>query len=100
MIEPIIDRANDNIAKLLLLDKVIKSGFVKNGEIIMQQPGMISPDFAVFKYGKGVVALTKADFNRTKAMADRMQRNELRILARLLIVQALLPDNEKAAKEQ
>jgi hypothetical protein len=96
--EPIIDRANDNISKLLLLDKVIRSGFVKNGEIIMQQPGMISPDFAVFKYGKGVVALAKADFNRTKAMADRLQRNELRILARLLIVQALLHNDEKAVK--
>jgi hypothetical protein len=99
MIEPIVDRANDNIAKLLFLDKVIKSGFVKNGEIIMQQPGMISPDFAVFRYGKGVVALAKADFNRTKAMADRLQRNELRILARLLIVQALLHDNEKAVQK-
>jgi hypothetical protein len=97
MIEPIVDRANDNISKLLLLDKVIRSGFVKNGEIIMQTPGMISPDFAVLKYGKGLVALAKADFNRTKAIADRLQRNELRILARLLIVQALLHDNEKAA---
>jgi hypothetical protein len=97
MIEPIVDRANDDMAKLLLLDKVVRSGFVKNGEIILQQPGMISPDFAVFKYGKGLVALAKADFNRTKALADRLQRNELRILARLLIVQALLHDNEKAA---
>ena len=97
-IEPIVDRANDNIAKLMLLDKVIKSGFVKSGEIVLQQPGMISPDFAIFKYGQGIVALAKADFNRTKAMADRLQRNELRILARLLIAQALLHNNEKAVK--
>jgi tetratricopeptide (TPR) repeat protein len=97
-IEPIVDRANDNMSKLLLLDKVIKSGFVKNGEIIMQQPGMISPDFAILRYGKGIVALAKADFNRTKALADRLQRNELRIMARLLIVQALLHNNEKAVK--
>ena len=97
-IEPIVDRANDNIGKLMLLDKVIKSGFVKSGEIVLQQPGMISPDFAIFKYGQGIVALAKADFNRTKAMADRLQRNELRILARLLIAQALLHNNEKAVK--
>ena len=100
MIEPIIDRANDNISKLLLLDKVINSGFVKNGEIILQQPGMISPDFAVFKYGKGLAVLAKADFNRTKAMADRLERNELRILGRLLIVQALLHNTENAVKNK
>jgi hypothetical protein len=97
-IEPIVDRVNDNLAKLLLLDKLIKSGFVKSDEIVMQHPGLISLDFAIFKYGPGIVALAKADFNRTKAMADRLQRNELRILARLLIAQALLHNNEKAVK--
>ena len=98
-IEPIVDRVNDNLAKLLLLDKLIKSGFVKSDEIVLQHPGLISLDFAIFKYGQGIVALAKADFNRTKAMADRLQRNELRILARLLIVQALLQNNEKAVKD-
>jgi hypothetical protein len=97
-IEPIVDRANDNLAKLLLLDKLIKSGFVKDGEIKLQQPGVISLDFAIFKYGKGVVALANADFNRTKALTDRLQRNELRIMARLLMVQALLRNIEPAEK--
>ena len=89
-IEPIIDRANDNLGKLLLLDKLIKSGFVKDGEIKLQRPGIFSMEFAVFKYGKGVVALANADFNRTKALTDRLQRNELRVMARLLMVQSLL----------
>jgi hypothetical protein len=89
-IEPIVDRANDNLGKLLLLDKLIKSGFVKDGEIRLQRPGILSMDFAVFKYGKGVVALANADFNRTKALTDRLQRNELRVMARLLMVQSLL----------
>lgn len=99
IIEPIIDRANDNLSKLLFLDKLVKSGFVKNGEIVLQSPGMISPEFAAFKYGPGMVALAKADFNRTRAMADRFQRNELRILTRLMILEALLHNNEKAAKQ-
>lgn len=98
-IEPIIDRANDNIAKLMLLDKVIKSGMTKRGEIILQEPGM-SIDFAIFKYGPGIIALAKADFNRTKAMADRMERNELRIMARLLIAEALLHKTEKDGKNK
>jgi hypothetical protein len=89
MVEPIIDRANEEISRLLLLDKVVKSGFVKKGEIVMGQPGL-PLEFTVLRYGKGVAALAGADFNRTKAAADRFQRPELRIIARLLIAQALL----------
>ena len=89
IIEPIIDRANDDISKLLLLDKVVKSGATKNGEIVMTQAGM-SLDFEMLKYGPGVVALANADFNRTKALADRFQRNELRVLARLMLAQSIL----------
>ena len=97
-IEPIIDRANDNLGKLLLLDKLIKSGFVKDGEIKLQHSGIISADFAVFKYGKGVVALANADFNRTKSLTDRLQRNELRVMARLLMVQSLMRSGEPSEK--
>ncbi|HXI61857.1 MAG TPA: hypothetical protein VNF70_04070 [Pyrinomonadaceae bacterium] len=97
-IEPVVDRANDSLAKLILLDKLIKSGFVKDGEIVLQRPGIISMDFAVFRYGKGVVALANADFNHTKALTDRLQRNELRIMARLLMVQSLLRNVEPTEK--
>lgn len=96
--EPTVDRANDELAKALLIDKVLKSGFVKKGEIILSQSGASPLDFVLLKYGKGVIALANADFNRTKAVADRFQRNELRILARLLIVQALFRSGENAAK--
>ena len=71
---------------------------MKDGEIKLQQPGVISLDFAIFKYGKGVSALANADFNRTKALTDRLQRNELRVMARLLMVQALLRKVEPAEK--
>jgi tetratricopeptide (TPR) repeat protein len=96
-IEPIVDRANDDIAKLLLLAKLIKSTMVKNGEIVFRQPGIVSPEFVIFRYGQGIAALAKADFNRTKALADRLQRNELRIMARLLMAQTLLNRREQTA---
>ena len=89
MIEPIIDRTNEDVSKLLLVDKIVKSGAVKNGEILMNQP-QIPLDFAMLQYAPGVVALGKADFDHTKGLADRFQRNELRIVARLLLAQALL----------
>ena len=97
--EPIIDRANDNISKLLLLDKIVRTGAVKNGEIIMQDPG-VPLDFALIKYGRGVVALANADFSRTKSLADRFQRNELKIMARLLIAHSILTSLENPDKTE
>jgi hypothetical protein len=90
IVERTIDRANENIAKLILLDKLLKSGVIKKGEIKMQNSGLMPVEFAVFRYGKGVAALANADFDRTRAAADRFERNELRLMFRLLVAQALL----------
>jgi len=92
--ERTVDRANSQISLLMLLDRVVKSGAVKKNEIILDQAGIMPLDFLVFKYGKGVAALAKADFNRTRALADRFDRNELRLLAQLLIVRGLLQSPE------
>src|SRR6185436_14577292 len=73
IVERMIDRANDDLAKLMLLDKIVKSGMVKNGEIRLLQSGMMPIDFALMKYGKAIAALANADFDRTKAIADRFQ---------------------------
>jgi tetratricopeptide (TPR) repeat protein len=99
IIERTIDRANDEIAKALVLDKIVKTGVVKKGEISLERSGMIPIDFAVFKYGKGVTALANVDFDRTKAAADRFERNELRLMVRLLLAQALLR-SDQASKEE
>jgi len=88
--ERVVDRANTQISLLLLVDRVVKSGAVKKSEIILDQAGILPLDYLVFIYGKGVAALAKVDFNRTKALADRFDRNELRLLAHLLIVKGVL----------
>jgi hypothetical protein len=88
--ERTIDRANSQISVLMVLDRIVKSGAVKKSEIILDQGGIMPIEFLVFKYGKGVAALAKADFSRTRALADRFDRNELRLLAQLLIVKGLL----------
>ena len=90
LIERVIDRANDDVAKALLWDKIMRSGVVKSGEIRLENSGVMPIDFAVFKYGKGVAALAKADFERTKAAADRFERTELRLMVRLMLAQSLL----------
>jgi len=95
IIERTVDRANDEMAKLLLLDKFISTGIIKKGEISMQGSAMFPIDFAVFKYGKSVAALANADFERTRAAADRFERIELRLMARLLLAQALLRHDDQ-----
>ena len=93
MAERTIDQANDQLATLLLLDKVFRSGVMKKGEILLEQSAGTPFDFMVFKYGKSLTALAKADFGRTRALTERFNRNELRVMARLLLVKALMqPD--------
>ncbi len=98
IIERTIDRANDQISKALLLDKIIRSGVVRNGEILLQNSGTIPLDFIMFRYGKAVTAMAHTDFNRTKAAADRFDRPELRLWARLLLAQALLAKDERKTR--
>jgi hypothetical protein len=97
--ERTIDKANDELSKLLLFDKVIKTGLLKKGEVVLGHSGAIHTDFALLKYGKGISALARADFSRTRAAADRFERFELRMLARLLLAQAVLnPDQYSGSK--
>jgi hypothetical protein len=96
LVEGVIDRANGDVAKAVFLDKIVKSGVVKSGEIRLQNSGVIPIDFAVFKFGQGITALANADFERTKAAADRFERPELRLMARLMLAQALLRGNPEA----
>lgn len=90
MAERTIDQANAQLAALLLLDRVFKSGVIKKGEVLLEQTASMPIDFMVFKYRKSLVALAKADFGRTRALAERFERNELRVMARLLIVKSLM----------
>jgi hypothetical protein len=96
--ERTVDQANSQISLLMLLDRVIKTGAIKKSEIILDQAGILPLDFLLFKYGKGVAALAKADFNRTKALADRFERNELRLMAQLFIVKGLLQPQASSGK--
>ena len=94
IMEGAIDRANDQISKLMLLDKVVRTGTVKKGEFILQNSGGISMEFVMFRYGKSVSILAKTDFDRTKGLADRLGRNELRMMARLMLAQSLLREDK------
>lgn len=88
--ERTVDQANKQISTLMLIDRVIKSGAIKKGEVLLEHSGIMPLDLIIFRYGKGVEALATVDFSRTRALADRFDRNELRLMARLLIIKTLL----------
>ena len=46
-----------------------------------------------------VKALARADFERTKALADRFLREEIRIIARLLLAQSILSPQPAVIKD-
>ena len=92
--ERTVDDANRQVSLLMLLDRVVKSGAVKKSEIVLDQAGIMPLDFLVFRYGKGVAALAKTDFDRTRALAVRFDRQELRVMARLMIVKGLLSGHQ------
>jgi hypothetical protein len=49
----------------------------------------------MLRYGKSVSTLAKTDFDRTKGLADRLGRNELRMMARLMLAHVLLREDKR-----
>jgi hypothetical protein len=55
-------------------------------------PGYSNVSMRFRQFGKELGALALLNFERTKAAADKFQRNETRIMARLFIAQAVLAE--------
>jgi hypothetical protein len=98
VIEPIIDHHNEEMSKPVRLEQMVTAGTMKDGEVILH-PTENPLDYTMAKYSEGVVSLAKTDFDRTKALAERFQRNELKIITRLLMAQMLLRHLEQASKQ-
>jgi hypothetical protein len=89
ILEPIIDQLNELIGAGALLGGFFSEQFVKDDEIQLSAMNNFLSGFAGQFTGE-LKNLASADFDRTKAAADRFQRNEIRLMARLLIVQSIL----------
>jgi hypothetical protein len=55
-------------------------------------PGYSNVSMRFRQFGKELAALALFNFERTKAAADKLNRNETRIMARLFIVQGILSE--------
>ncbi len=89
ILEPVVDQLNELLAAAVVLGGFITEELVRDDEIMMEPLTMISNEFAG-TYANDVKALAVADFERTKALADRFLRDEIRIIARLLVAQSIL----------
>jgi hypothetical protein len=99
LIEPVVDQANEMISAAALLDKFGSGqGMFRKGEMVLQ-PSFIATNTMFAPYVRQLGALARADFNRTKAVADRFQRSEVRLMARLLIAQSVLSDHMEEGQE-
>jgi hypothetical protein len=95
ILESSVDQANELLAAVFLVGEFIAEGeVVRDDEVAIFQMGR-SLDGEIGQYRVTVNALALADFKRMKGVADRFQRPEIRLLARLLVVQSVLVDPEK-----
>ncbi len=97
ILEPSIDQLNDLIAAAILLGEFFgEEEFVRDDEL-MVQPFVQMIDGFQQQFGKDLALLAQANFTRTKDIAEKFQRPEVRLLARLLVAQSVLAQKKDEA---
>jgi hypothetical protein len=95
IIEPVVDHFNTLIAAASVLDGFEYWRYFRDGELMSQAPGIMLS--LVFQCAKDTTELARADFDRAKGVADRFRRNEVRLMARIYVAQAVLSAKPPAA---
>jgi len=92
MVDPLIDHANDMLSAAALLEKFgAGAGLFRKGEMVLA-PGLGEVSGRYMRHVKALAELARVDFDRTKATADRFNRDEARLMARLVIARSVLSD--------
>ncbi|HEX9929799.1 MAG TPA: hypothetical protein VGB02_14795 [Pyrinomonadaceae bacterium] len=75
-------------------------GMIGGGMLSQMGRGGGARDFAT-GFEKDILKLAKADFDRTAALADKFSRPEIRLMARMILINSFLPpkDTESSAPE-
>jgi hypothetical protein len=101
ILEPIVDQLNDLLGAATTLGGFFIEELVRDDEIMLSPFSMLfnlaSNDFTN-QYVGDLAALARADFDRTRALVDRFQRDEIRILMRLLLAQSILSPSPSTVK--
>lgn len=93
ILEPIIDQLNELLAAAATLGAfILDEEMMRDDEIRLEVFTAVFPLFSGL-YTEDLNSLARFDFDRTRALADRFQRDEVRMMARLLILQTVLGDD-------
>jgi hypothetical protein len=95
MLEPIVDQLNELLAAAVTLGSFILDEEVMRDEEIRIEVFTTMLPFVSQRFVPDLRTLASFDFDRTRALAERFQRDEVRMMARLLVVQSVL--GEEAA---
>ena len=103
ILEDTIFRLNDTIGAFIKVAEFIDVGsdFVIDGEVQLGSFGgaMIRNLVGTAKSSGSVLSsLSAEDFERTKALAEKFEKPELRVLARFLILRSVLGDGQASAQ--
>ncbi len=97
MLDAFATQASDIVSAAALLAKYDKKNTAfKNGELILSG-GLPRIGTSILQYGKELGLLAKADIDRLRAIIDRFQREDARLLLKLYMAQAFF--NEKIGLE-
>lgn len=92
IIDPLINQANDMMSAAALLEKFgAGGGMFRKGEMVLG-PGMGELGGMYARYVKALAELSRVDFDRTRATADRFNRDEARLMARIILARSVLSD--------
>jgi len=92
MFEPIVDQLNELLGAWITMGAFFSEEMVKDDEIMLTALAMylfMGAGNSSTDYIGDLVALAHADFDRTRALVDRFQRDEVRIMMRLILAQGI-----------
>ncbi|MDT4966257.1 MAG: hypothetical protein QOJ64_994 [Acidobacteriota bacterium] len=99
MLDPIIDQLNELLAAATVLGGFFVDELVQDDEIMLGPVGNLLSAGLMQQYVGAIATIARADFDRTKALADKFQRDEIRTLMRLILAQSILAPLPKEATE-
>jgi hypothetical protein len=93
ILEPIVDQLNELLGAATVLGGFFVEELVRDDEIMLGPLSMffgVASNMLLQQYVADITTLARADFDRTKALVDRFQRDEIRTMARLMLAQSIL----------
>lgn len=99
LLDDVISRANETLAAFVKVAEFIDTAdeLIDNGEVQVGAFGgsMITSMTKELGVANGTInALVKADFDKTRALTNRFDRTEIRVLAKMMVLRAILDDKK------